>query len=78
MCWHFACLHVCMGVSGTLELEVQIVVSCHEGAGNTQGIYNAEAQLNLQFAPRVEELTWNLPILTDVSLSQSRPQFPQL
>lgn len=58
-----------MGVSGALELEVQTVVSCDEGAGNIHSIYNTEAQLNLRFAPPVEEFTWNLPILVDVSLS---------
>lgn len=60
-------MHACIGVSGTLELEVQIVVSCHEGAGNTHSIYNAEGQLNLWFVPPVEEFTWNLPMLVDVS-----------
>lgn len=32
--WGFVCMFVCVKVSETLELEIQIVVSCHVGAGN--------------------------------------------
>jgi hypothetical protein len=30
----FACIYVCVEVSNPLELELQMVVSCHVGFGN--------------------------------------------
>jgi hypothetical protein len=32
--WYFACLYVCVRVSGPLELKLQTAVSCHVVAGN--------------------------------------------
>jgi hypothetical protein len=32
--WCFACMYVCVRVSGSLELELQTVGSCHVGVGN--------------------------------------------
>ena len=32
--WMFACIYVCVRVSGSLKLELQMVMSCHEGAEN--------------------------------------------
>jgi hypothetical protein len=32
--WHFVCIYVCVRVLDLLELKLQAVVSCPEGAGN--------------------------------------------
>ena len=32
--WCFACMYVCGRLSNPLELELQMVMSCHVGAGN--------------------------------------------
>lgn len=32
--WYFVCMHVCVRVLDTLELELWTEVSCHVGAGN--------------------------------------------
>lgn len=44
VCMYGACMYVCVRMLEALELESQIAVSCHVGAGNQTRVFQKSSQ----------------------------------